>query len=122
MTYACPVCRADSSGYMRCYHPACPDGRDPGHPNNRPRADDRPVAVVLDRKLSPHFPTEDQLAGQRRAATITVSAYTGAIVAGAFMWLGSTNADTSAAGFIVLLVAGILGGCQIIASALRRPA
>ena len=123
--YECPVCGGDKTAYLRCNHPMCTDGRDAEHPNQqhrRPRADDQPpVAVVLDRKLSPRFPSEREIDRRRRASLITTSAYTAAIVTGAFMWFGSSNPDTSFAGFIVLLVSLILGGCQIIASALRRP-
>lgn len=28
--YSCPVCGHDASAWQRCYHPACPDGRDQG--------------------------------------------------------------------------------------------
>lgn len=32
--YSCPVCgERDTTAYQRCYHPGCPDGRDPGHPH-----------------------------------------------------------------------------------------
>lgn len=82
MTYACPVCGHGETAYLRCNHPGCPDGRDPLHPNNlrgqahRERiekgesmktVEDWQEQIAHQRKLSPRYPTVEELHARRRA-------------------------------------------------------
>lgn len=48
--YRCPVCDWDEQAYLRCNHPGCPDGHDPGHPTARRWA-----------TLRETYPTEEEL-------------------------------------------------------------
>jgi len=55
--YTCPVCGWDATGYLRCNHPGCPDGRDRGHSDRRyfPVPREEPGDPHLDHAIGPRM-------------------------------------------------------------------